>query len=176
MECAWACSSRQSSWRRPTRTGYALSNFGVSYAPHPDRNGKGASCRRERGVHVALPPRKSWCCWRRWCSSHVLCHTVAEDGYQVRVLTDVGIFTSQDTHESTKTTLAINKNTFRSLALARRFCLPVTITPGEESALSPRQNVATSVFYACACMHFPALCPGYSHPILSWFCYFWQSG
>ena len=42
----------------------------------------------------------------------VLHHTVAEDGYQVRVLTDVGVFTSQDTHESTKTTLAINKNTF----------------------------------------------------------------
>ena len=105
----------------------------------------------------------------------ILHHTVAEDGYQVRVLTDVGVFTSQDTHESTKTTLAINKNTFRLLALARRFRLPVTIMPGEESALSPRQNVATSVFYTCACMHF-RLAPGYSHSILSWFCYFWQSG
>ena len=98
----------------------------------------------------------------------VLRHTVAEDGYQVRVLTYVGVFTSQDTHESTKATLAISKNTFRSLALARRFRLPVSIMPGEESALSPRQNVATSVFYACACMHF-RLAPGYSHPIVSLF-------
>ena len=105
----------------------------------------------------------------------ILRHTVAEDGYQVRVLTDVGVFTSQDTHESTKTTLAISKNTFRSLALARHFRLPVTIMPGEESTLSPRQNVATSVFYACTCMHF-CLAPGYSHPILLWVCYFWQSG
>ena len=39
----------------------------------------------------------------------ILCHTVAEDGYQVRVLTDVSVFASQDTHESTKTTLAINE-------------------------------------------------------------------
>ena len=39
----------------------------------------------------------------------VLHHAVAEDGYQVRVLTYVGVFTSQDTHESTKTTLAISK-------------------------------------------------------------------
>ena len=98
----------------------------------------------------------------------ILRHTVAEDSYQVRVLTQVGVFTSQDTHKSTKTTLAINKNTFRSLALARRFRLLVTIMPGEGCALSPRQNVATSVFYACACMHFH-LAPGYSHPILSLF-------
>ena len=98
----------------------------------------------------------------------VLRHTVVEDGYQVRVLTYVGVFTSQDTHESTKTTLVISKNTFRSLVPARRFCLPVSITPGEESALSLRQNIATSVFYACACMHF-RLAPGYSHPIVSLF-------
>ena len=83
----------------------------------------------------------------------VLCHTVAEDCYQVRVVTYVGVFTSQDGHESTKQPWQLAKIHFDRLR-QQGVSTCLSIMPGEESALSPRQNVATSVFYACACMHF----------------------
>ena len=50
--------------------------------------------------------------------------------------------------------LQLTKNTFQLLASAGCFRLCMIITLGEGCALSPRQNIATSVFYACACMHF----------------------